>query len=475
MKKRIYEFLLLLLLAVLLSGCGTDKGVESAQEENLALSQSASEEEMAEEKKEAANHDNNLQKQDIAETPEVNQFADTYWTAVAYQQKDNNTWLELPAAASESRSSWWLDLFLYADGTMRLRDVSGNFYDGLSMAGKWEESADGILVITEGNHLYEGYRPSGEMVEEELPVFVSADTAVLEKLRESSRETPLLAMQYYGGYIYFQQAPMPGEDRQLCMADMKGSWTMISGEIEGSVYGVEEGILTSIAFEEGKYLTEAVHTSFAKYVGEITEFRASVFYREEPLYEGCGNESWSVELRPQSLGKEDDEYYATLLDEDTLLLQHFYTIDGIRFVNNETYIRGSEAKDALTLQKELQSVLAQHPANTLFCIGTDLYAPSDPGVETLMEVVRLTEEESQNTMMLLCPEYVKLLVYWNGEVIHETELGHMNTELFLLKIPQKNGVCQFTFTSDFENWYTLEISRETFHTPKWISVLNPEK
>lgn len=151
------------------------------------------------------------------------------------------------------------------------------------------------------------------------------------------------------------------------------------------------------------------------------------------MYEECGNESWSVELKPQSLYEGDDAYYVTLLDVNTLLLQHFYTMDGIRFVNYETYIRGSE----------------------------------------MMEAVRLTEEANPDTIMLLCSEYVKLKVIWNGEVIHETELGHRNTELLLLKIPQENGICQFTFTPDFENWYTLDISREIFDMPKWISLLDP--
>lgn len=450
---RCWLIFLPVLLSVLLMGCGMKQGKRFIEDRREAEIQIATDSEN-----------------------DSTSYENTYWVAVKYadysydgQEKKEITWKDMPVVAEGTQKAWWMDLFLFADGTVRLRDVSGDFYDGMALEGHWIMSEDGI-ACTDGH--WPGKEPGTSALKpEKLPSFRLVDGSVPE---EKGLEG-MLALDYYYGCVYFMQAPMPDKDKQLCMADMKGSWTMVSGKVDGFVYGVEEGILTSLTFEEGNYLTEAVHTSLAKCVGEISEIRASVFYREEPMYEGCGNESWSVELRPQSLFEGDDAYYATLLDEDTLLLQHFYTIDGISYVNYETYLRGSGAKDALTLQKKLQTVLAEHPATTMFCVGTDLYLPSDPGVNNLMEVVRLTEEDNFDTMMLLCPEYVKLQVCFNGDVIHETELGPGRTELLLLQIPQENGTCQFTFTSDLENWYSLDISRETFHTPKWISVLDPGK
>ena len=100
----------------------------------------------------------------------------------------------------------------------------------------------------------------------------------------------MLALDYFGGLIYFQQASMPEKDFYLCMADLQGDWTMVSLEIEGYVSdGRSEGVLSSVSFEESAHGVEAVYTKLSLYSGIDEEIRASVRYREEPLYYSCGN------------------------------------------------------------------------------------------------------------------------------------------------------------------------------------------
>ena len=70
------------------------------------------------------------------------------------------------------------------------------------------------------------------------------------------------------------------------------------------------------------------------------KFEAELELLEEPVYEGCGNDEWSVKfLTYNSTYGEDEEFYATLIDENTLLLQHLYPFDGTQGVSYQTYTR----------------------------------------------------------------------------------------------------------------------------------------
>lgn len=485
MKTKIYRLLLMILLSVFLMSCGSGKEDALAKEEKLS---DAAEEESAEEQNlkgtaepirnaEDTTRTESNASEKILNRPQFSQYADTYWTAVAYQRElktdegdDGGEWMELPVAAAENRRSWWMDLFFFADGTVRLRDVSGDFYSGMAMAGRWKESADGLPVITESSYLHGGTQVAEEISSEEIPVFVSD---LLMEPEKSLKETSLI-MEYYDGYIYFQQADMPDADGRLCIADLRGDWSMVSGRGDGFTYDArKEGIISALSFEEGRYATEAVYVRYTKLFHDFYDFRATLRYREEPLYNGCGNENWSVELAPQTVESLEDKWYVTLTDLDTLLMQQFYTVDGINFVDYQTYRRSSESEEAITLQRQLDTVLATCPSDTLVSVGADMYSPEDAGLQTLMEVVRLTEQKEAGTLLLLCPAYVKLQILWNSEVIHETELWEGESELLILELPKEQGTCQINLTADEESWYLLDLSRELFNEPKWMNVLNP--
>ena len=68
-----------------------------------------------------------------------------------------------------------------------------------------------------------------------------------------------------------------------------------------------------------------------------------VEYQETPIYEGCGNEAWrlqlfSVETIYQNYAEE--EFYVTVLDADTLLLQvRLKDTDGVHTTSTQIFSR----------------------------------------------------------------------------------------------------------------------------------------
>lgn len=403
-------------------------------------------------------------------------YADSYWKAVKYaryvyngEKYEGSTWKDLPIAEAANQRAWQLDLFLFSDGSARLRDLSGSFYSGMSVEGQWQSDENGLLRFTSGH-----WPNTNEEIEaRQLPSLSPVDGEYPE---EAGLEG-MLAMEYYDGKIYFQRAAMPEKDFQLCMADLQGDWTMVSSEVEGYVTdGREEGILSSLSFVEGAYGMEAVYANHSIYSGINTEFRASLHLKEEALYPGCGNENWSVKLAPQVYEAEEGvSYYLTLTDENTLLFQQFFTFDGMQGVSYQTYKRSREAADALEIKKKLDAQRSQAPANTLLCVGADQFRPDTPGVERYMRVLPLAGQNSTNTLAVISPEYAGLRVFQNGELIHETELGYGETELLLLDIPATPGSCYFEISPDSVTWYTWDISKENVSSPGWINVLGPEE
>lgn len=401
-------------------------------------------------------------------------YENTYWTAIAHisyscdcNDHQESPWMDLPAPKTEDRVEWWLDLFLFADGSALLRDVAADCYTGMAMEGTWITDEAGQVKIVSGRNLStgvepeEGFLPFLRLVDGDDP-----DEAGLEGM---------LALDYFGGLIYFRQTPMPEKDLHLCMADLQGDWTMVSMEIEGYVSdGRSEGLLAAVSFEESAHGVEAVYTKLSLYSGIDEDFRASVRYREQPLYSGCGNEAWSVEFKPQVYEQDEGtRFYATLLDRDTLLLQRRFHIDGGPAVCYETYQRDSEAADAIRIQKSLDERRAQAPIKTMLCVGVDQLTPQSPGVERLMTVVPLTEANTPRSFVLICPIFAGVRVVWDGEVIHETQLTYRQSELLLLDIPEAPGVCHLEISPDLEVWYTWVVSVETISEPGWINILYP--
>ncbi len=475
MKKAFCRLLLLTMLLCMATGCGT----QTDSEHTPPASQEIIEQQVPTDKNISA--ENSTESTEAADDPPPVstavapiQYEDTYWTAVAHisyscecEDHQESPWMDLPAPKTEGRVEWWLDLFLFADGSALLRDVAGDCYTGMAMEGTWQTDAAGQVKIVSGRNLGtgaelgEGTHPFLRLVDGDDP-----DEAGL---------VGMLALDYFGDLIYFQQAPMPEKDLHLCMADFQGDWTMVSMEIEGYVTdGRAEGVLSSVSFEEGAHGVEAVYTKLSLYSGIDEEFRASVRYREQPLYSGCGNEAWSVEFKPQVYEQDEGtQFYATLLDRDTLLLQRRFSIDGGPAVCYETYRRDSEAADAIRIQRSLDERRAQAPEKTLLCVGVDQLAPQSPGVERLMDVVSLTESDAPSSFVLICPIFAGVRVVWDGKVIHETQLTYRQSELLLLDIPEAPGICHLEISPDLESWYIWKVSEETISEPGWINILYP--
>lgn len=142
---------------------------------------------------------------------------------------------------------------------------------------------------------------------------------------------------------------------------LSGTWLMVGGEVEGDVWEAIPGNFEILVFTPGmdpKGESETVYVDMEArdYEGLLSDF----FYQEmivplnEPLYEGCGNEEWSVRIGEESEKNEygfpiDEEYYVTLLDSNTLLMQHYFTIDGGPGVSYQTFKRVFQEQAVETL------------------------------------------------------------------------------------------------------------------------------
>ena len=120
---------------------------------------------------------------------------------------------------------------------------------------------------------------------------------------------------------------------------LEGDWILSSVEVEGSEWTPEEaGIESEISISISEDDTTATYFSKTEYTND--KFEAELDLALEPLYEGCSNDEWSVRfLTYNSTFGEADDFYATLIDENTLLLQHLYPFDGTQGVSYQTYVR----------------------------------------------------------------------------------------------------------------------------------------
>ena len=113
---------------------------------------------------------------------------------------------------------------------------------------------------------------------------------------------------------------------------------MVGGEIEGDVWEAIPGNFEILSFSLGPVSIEGTEVILADmeardYAGVLKTFyyQEQIESLDEPLYEGCGNEEWSVRIGEESEKNEngypvDEEYYATLLDMNTLLLQQYSSL-----------------------------------------------------------------------------------------------------------------------------------------------------
>ena len=120
---------------------------------------------------------------------------------------------------------------------------------------------------------------------------------------------------------------------------LSGEWVLSGVEIEGAKLTAEEaGLKSEIAITSTTSNVTATYFNSTEY--ETKRFEAEVIYVEEPVYYQCENNVWSVKFGIVSgdFG-EDEEFYATLIDDSTLLLRHLFPFDGTQGVSHQTYTR----------------------------------------------------------------------------------------------------------------------------------------
>ena len=248
---------------------------------------------------------------------------DTYWEAVSCYNEETS------APETLVPQEWALDLTIRVDGTARFRDI----HEKLSL------SDDSLLDLT------------WEQTAESTYLFYSSlrDEPVLTGRIESGS----LTLEYYGLRLTMEQRELPqtvGETYSF--AELRGTWLMISGEIEDDKWQAMPGELSSIVFDTTYADDHIMLIADMEERGYDDQMRYSAYEQEvslleEPLYHACENEAWSVRIGPASPTDEngyplETEFYATLLDYNTLLLQRYYTLDGAPTVSYQTYWRFSE-------------------------------------------------------------------------------------------------------------------------------------
>ena len=297
--KKILGYLLALALIISLSACGKDTvaegGADSPAPKKNGLEQNR--EELA----------GQAVEEPVQESLEE-KLADTYWTA--YELNDGFGVEELPADYK------WMDLILRSDGTAQFREVQYDLIlnNDLMLHMTWKIQGDRIGLYVEG---FEDPYCEGTVDEEGM------------------------VLEYYGYDLYLKQSPMPKEAGELLSpAQLAGTWVLSSGEAEGWEWDAREereyGILHITSYWDEDRSALALAANYEDRTG-WADLRGAFYDREltlleEPLYEGCGNERWSVRLGPESpLNEhgypEETDYYVTLVDENTLLLQKYFTID----------------------------------------------------------------------------------------------------------------------------------------------------
>lgn len=230
--------------------------------------------------------------------------ADTYWTAYEWEAGEHRTENMLTTLPNEE---WWVDLILRADGTAQLRDVGHDIHlqaeSYLHM--EWTTDADGKVFLKN----------------------VSTEETVWDGVREGD----LLSLNYYGGTLRMKQAEMPVETGELyCPAQLKGTWTMVSEDTFEEPSPVMPGQFETIVFREVWTADSVSLVADLEQKDYYGTWMVDSFYGLEtelldiPVYDGCGNETWSVRIqRDESEDPRYSEYTLTLLDQGTMLVQKY--------------------------------------------------------------------------------------------------------------------------------------------------------
>ena len=251
---------------------------------------------------------------------------DTYWVAYEWHSEDGEG-AEGPFQMQPD--AWAVDLILRADGTARFRDIHDGLYlmDDADLNMTWEQTADGGILFY--NNIYMG------------------------QVYQAAWEEGVLSFDYRGTTLTMKQSNLPQETGELYHpAELVGTWLMVSGETEGWEWNAMPGELESLVF---KTVSTAMDVTLAadhenrNHYGELGDARygQELTLLDEPLYEGCGNEAWSVRIGPESPLDANGypmqmEFHVTMLERDTLLMQRYYTMDGYPTVSHQTFRRMPE-------------------------------------------------------------------------------------------------------------------------------------
>lgn len=248
---------------------------------------------------------------------------DTYWVAEAYYGEDEEG-VEGPHTIESE--TWALDLLIRVDGTACFRDIH-----------------EGILLMDDSYlDLMWERTPEGE--------FLFYSVLYPEPVLRGVCENGILSLEYWGVVLTMRQETMPQTIGQMyAPAELAGTWLMVSGETEGWQWEAMPNQLSSIVFEVTSYdgpLILRADIEERDYYGDMiySGYAQTVEVLQEPLYEGCENEAWSVRIGEASALDAngypiDTEFYATLLGDNKLLLQRYYTLDGYPAVSYQTYLR----------------------------------------------------------------------------------------------------------------------------------------
>ena len=251
---------------------------------------------------------------------------DSYWVAETYYSEDGEG-AEGPHMLEPE--VWFIDLMLYADGTARFRDIRENvcLMDDSYLNLTWEREENGHFVFY--SKIYS--RP------------------VLDGVYENG----VLLVEYMGMTLTMKQIPeITIVNQESLPAELVGTWLMVSTEVEGGQWEAMPEILSSLVFRVTAYdgpLELRADLEDMDYYGTMNDATHDqpVSILNEVLYDGCGNNSWSIRIGPESPKDEngyptETEFYATLVDYNTLLLQRYYTMDGYQAVSYQTYWRFPE-------------------------------------------------------------------------------------------------------------------------------------
>lgn len=217
----------------------------------------------------------------------------TYWRAVRFEGEGS-----AEGGDEMPMGSWNADLFLNDDGTGRFRNTYGASYNYFQPECEWsyDEGTSRILLkLTDGTETY-----------------------IHGLLTENG-----LRIDYNEGDLWFEQADMPPAGGEWCLADFVGTWKLERAEIEGFGFSAEEmGMHGSVSFFFNDPELNANYVQYDDFGNRTEIVDAMVVYQDMPLFDGCVNETWCVEL----IGRDDSvKCYAAILDRETLvvLVEHY--------------------------------------------------------------------------------------------------------------------------------------------------------